>query len=121
MCPVIILKSASPPHSVNRPLGAMLAPAFLFLAAVAIATGWFWSSRPDQQTSEIKREFEPGNPLEHPSRTSGAFARRDIVVIFFTRFDKFLAFLQLGSMDHGLDRKILIRNDLHAKYSRIRS
>jgi uncharacterized membrane protein (DUF4010 family) len=48
----------------NRALGAMLAPAFLVLAAAAIATGWFWSRRPDQQTSEIKREFEPGNPLE---------------------------------------------------------
>jgi uncharacterized membrane protein (DUF4010 family) len=48
----------------NRQLGAMLAPAFLVLAAVAIATGWFWSRRPDAQDSEIKREFEPGNPLE---------------------------------------------------------
>ena len=48
----------------NRPLGAMLAPAFLVLAAVAIAAGWFWSRRPDAQASEIKREFEPGNPLE---------------------------------------------------------
>jgi uncharacterized membrane protein (DUF4010 family) len=48
----------------NRQLGAMLAPAFLVLAAVAIGTGWFWSRRPDAQDSEIKREFEPGNPLE---------------------------------------------------------
>jgi uncharacterized membrane protein (DUF4010 family) len=48
----------------NRQLGAMLAPAFLVLAAVAIGTGWFWSRRPDAQDSEIKRESEPGNPLE---------------------------------------------------------
>ena len=48
----------------NRPLGAMLAPAFLALAAAAIATGWFWSRRPDPDTSQIKREFEPSNPLE---------------------------------------------------------
>ncbi len=48
----------------NRQLGAILAPAFLILAASAIATGWFWSRRPDGQASEIKREFEPGNPLE---------------------------------------------------------
>ncbi len=48
----------------NRQLGAMLAPAFLVLAAVAIATGWFWSRRPDAEDSKIKREFEPGNPLE---------------------------------------------------------
>ncbi|MGC1450621.1 MAG: MgtC/SapB family protein [Candidatus Sulfotelmatobacter sp.] len=48
----------------NRPLGAMLAPAFLVLAAVAIAAGWFWSRRPDAQATAIKREFEPSNPLE---------------------------------------------------------
>jgi uncharacterized membrane protein (DUF4010 family) len=48
----------------NRHLGAMLAPAFLSLAAAAIATGWFWSRRADAVQSPIKREFEPGNPLE---------------------------------------------------------
>ncbi len=48
----------------NRHLGAMLAPAFLALAAAAIAAGWLWSRRPDAATSQIKREFEPGNPLE---------------------------------------------------------
>ena len=48
----------------NRQLGAMLAPAFLILAVLAIAAGWFWSRRTDEDTSEIKREFEPGNPLE---------------------------------------------------------
>jgi uncharacterized membrane protein (DUF4010 family) len=48
----------------NRHLGAMLALPFLVLAAVAIATGFFWSRRPDPVDSQIKREFEPGNPLE---------------------------------------------------------
>jgi len=48
----------------NRQLGTMLAPSFLILSALAIATGWFWSRRPDAVSSEIKREFEPGNPLE---------------------------------------------------------
>ena len=48
----------------NRQLGAMLAPAFLALAVLAIAAGWFWSRRTDEDASEIKREFEPGNPLE---------------------------------------------------------
>jgi uncharacterized membrane protein (DUF4010 family) len=48
----------------NRQLGAMLAPSFLVLAAVAIVVGWLWSRRPDADTSEFKREFEPGNPLE---------------------------------------------------------
>ena len=48
----------------NRRLGMMLAPSFLLLAAIAIAAGWLWSRRPDAVDSEIKREFEPNNPLE---------------------------------------------------------
>ena len=48
----------------NRRLVAMLGPAFLILASVAIAAGWLWSRRPDAQETEIKREFEPKNPLE---------------------------------------------------------
>ena len=48
----------------NRQLGVMLAPACLVLAGLAIAIGWFWSRRPDAQASQIKREFEPSNPLE---------------------------------------------------------
>jgi uncharacterized membrane protein (DUF4010 family) len=48
----------------NRHLGAILAPAFLALAAAAIAGGWFWSRRPDEISSQIKRDFEPSNPLE---------------------------------------------------------
>lgn len=48
----------------NRQLGAMLAPAFLALAAAAIIAGWLWSRRPDVVSDQIKREFQPGNPLE---------------------------------------------------------
>jgi uncharacterized membrane protein (DUF4010 family) len=48
----------------NKQLGALLAPAFLVLGLVAIGFGWFWSRRPDPDTSQIKREFQPGNPLE---------------------------------------------------------
>jgi uncharacterized membrane protein (DUF4010 family) len=48
----------------SRPLAATLAPAFLVLSAAAIAVGWFWAHRPDPVASQIKREFEPGNPLE---------------------------------------------------------
>ena len=47
----------------NRQLGTLLAPSFLVLAVVAIATGWFWSRRPGP-VSQVKREFEPHNPLE---------------------------------------------------------
>lgn len=48
----------------SRSLAVMLAPTFLVFAAVAIAVGWFWSHRPDPVASQVKREFEPGNPLE---------------------------------------------------------
>ncbi len=48
----------------NHQLGVTLAPVCLVLAGLAIAVGWFWSRRPDPVESQIKREFEPGNPLE---------------------------------------------------------
>ncbi len=48
----------------NRRLVATLAPAFLVLAGAAIGVGWYWSRRPDVSMAEIKREFEPKNPLE---------------------------------------------------------
>jgi uncharacterized membrane protein (DUF4010 family) len=48
----------------NRSLATILAPAFLVLAVLAIGVGWFWSRRPDAVGAEIKREFEPKNPLE---------------------------------------------------------
>ena len=48
----------------NRQLVVTLVPAFLVPAGVAVAMGWFWSSRPDVPGSEVKREFEPKNPLE---------------------------------------------------------
>jgi uncharacterized membrane protein (DUF4010 family) len=48
----------------NRSLALVLAPGLLVLAGLAIATGWLWSSRPDTLVSDVKREFEPKNPLE---------------------------------------------------------
>ena len=48
----------------NHQLGVTLAPVCVALAVAAIAVGWFWSRRPDPVDSQIKREFEPGNPLE---------------------------------------------------------
>lgn len=48
----------------NHQLMALLAPAFLALAAIAIVIGWLWSRRPDPAASEVKREYQPKNPLE---------------------------------------------------------
>jgi uncharacterized membrane protein (DUF4010 family) len=48
----------------NHELMATLAPSFLLLAAIATAAGWLWSRRKDAGADEVKREFEPKNPLE---------------------------------------------------------
>jgi len=48
----------------NRELGLVLLPACLILTVVGSAIGWLWSRRPDPVDSQIKREFEPSNPLE---------------------------------------------------------
>ena len=48
----------------NRQLAATIAPACLVLAALAMLTGYLWSRRPDAIASDVKREFEPNNPLE---------------------------------------------------------
>jgi uncharacterized membrane protein (DUF4010 family) len=48
----------------NRQLTEMLAPTFIVIAIVAIAIGWLWSRRADPVDSQIKREYQPGNPLE---------------------------------------------------------
>jgi uncharacterized membrane protein (DUF4010 family) len=48
----------------NHRLVATLAPAFLVLAGVAMGGGWLWSRRPDATAAQVKREFEPKNPLE---------------------------------------------------------
>lgn len=48
----------------NHQLGVLLAPGCLALAGAAIIVGLIWSRRPDPVDSQVKREFEPGNPLE---------------------------------------------------------
>jgi uncharacterized membrane protein (DUF4010 family) len=63
-CGVMYLRLVALLLLFNRQLGSMLTPSFLVLAALAIITGFFWSRRPDADSSQIKREFEPANPLE---------------------------------------------------------
>jgi len=48
----------------NRGLLVKLGPAFAVLAVLAWAVGWLWSRVPDDDKREVKREFQPGNPLE---------------------------------------------------------
>jgi uncharacterized membrane protein (DUF4010 family) len=61
---VMYLRLAALVAIFNRQLVATLAPAFLVIAGTAIGGGWYWSRRRDASTSEVKREFEPKNPLE---------------------------------------------------------
>jgi uncharacterized membrane protein (DUF4010 family) len=48
----------------NRGLMKTLGPAFVILAGLGAAGGWLWSRRPDAASGEVRREFEPKNPLE---------------------------------------------------------
>lgn len=48
----------------NRQLALMLAPACVVLAVAAVSVGFLWSRRADAVVSDVKREFEPNNPLE---------------------------------------------------------
>ena len=48
----------------NRRLIMMLGPPFLVLAGAALGLGWLWSRIPDETSGEVRREFEPKNPLE---------------------------------------------------------
>jgi len=48
----------------NRSLMTLLGVPFLVLAGASIAAGWLWSRIPDAAEGEVKREFEPKNPLE---------------------------------------------------------
>ena len=48
----------------NRNLITLLGVPFLVLAGASIACGWLWSRIPDATAGDVKREFEPKNPLE---------------------------------------------------------
>jgi uncharacterized membrane protein (DUF4010 family) len=48
----------------NRHLLSLLALPFVALSVLAIAVGWLWSRRPDVDTSDVKRKYDPTNPLE---------------------------------------------------------
>jgi uncharacterized membrane protein (DUF4010 family) len=48
----------------NRSLAAILGVPFLVLAALATGAGWLWSRVSDGDDTEVRREYEPRNPLE---------------------------------------------------------
>jgi len=48
----------------NRDLMLRLAPSFVVLAGIAIGAGWLWSRGGEVKSTQLKRDYEPDNPLE---------------------------------------------------------
>jgi uncharacterized membrane protein (DUF4010 family) len=74
----------------NRGLFVALGPSFAALAAVACIAAWLLFRIPDAKTGEVKREYEPQNPLE--LRAALLFALLFLVMVIATR----LAVVYLG-------------------------
>jgi uncharacterized membrane protein (DUF4010 family) len=66
----------------NHSLLLTLGLPFTVLAGVAVGAGWLWSRRPDPNPGEIKREFEPNNPLE--LRAALLFALSFLAILIVT-------------------------------------
>ncbi|MBZ5592529.1 MAG: DUF4010 domain-containing protein [Acidobacteriia bacterium] len=67
----------------NRDLMAILAPSFAVLALSAAGGGWLWTRLPDPDAGEVKREYEPRNPLE--LRAAFLFALLFLAMLVATR------------------------------------
>jgi uncharacterized membrane protein (DUF4010 family) len=67
----------------SRPLLALLGPWFAGLALSAALAGWLWSRLPDTRSQEVKRQYQPKNPLE--LGTALLFAALFVVMVIATR------------------------------------
>ena len=61
---VMYLRLAGLVTMFNRNLMLTLGVPFAILAGVGVGAGWLWTRIPDAKAGEVKREFEPKNPLE---------------------------------------------------------
>ncbi|MGA2271456.1 MAG: DUF4010 domain-containing protein [Bryobacteraceae bacterium] len=61
---VMYLRLAGLVTMFNRSLLTTLGVPFAILAGAGAGAGWLWSRIPDAKAGEVKREFEPKNPLE---------------------------------------------------------
>ena len=67
----------------SRGVLALVGVPFAALAAVAGIGGWMWSRLPDGSSGEVKREYQPGNPLE--LRAAFLFALLFLFMLVATR------------------------------------
>jgi uncharacterized membrane protein (DUF4010 family) len=67
----------------NRQLMALLYIPFLAVAVLAVGGGWLWTRRADRNTQEVRREFEPKNPLDLV--TAFLFAALFLVMLIATQ------------------------------------
>lgn len=79
---VMYLRLAGLVTMFNRNLMLILGVPFVILAGVAVATGWLWTRIPDARAGEVKREFEPHNPLE--LRAAFLFAALFLAILVVT-------------------------------------
>ena len=63
-CGVMYLRLAALLALFNRQLLAVLWMPFVALALGALGVGWLWTKRADKNADEVKRDYEPKNPLE---------------------------------------------------------
>ena len=74
----------------NRSLLVALGPSFAVLALLAIGIGWLWSRRPDPGDHDVRREYEPTNPLD--LRVAFTFAALFLAMLVATHW----AIIHLG-------------------------
>jgi uncharacterized membrane protein (DUF4010 family) len=94
-CGVMYLRLAALLALFNRQLMSVLLVPFLVLAGAALAFGWLWSRRPDKNTGEVQREYEPKNPLE--LLTAFMFAGLFLAMLIITQLA--VTYLGKGGVD----------------------
>ncbi len=80
---VMYLRLAALVTMFNRNLLTTLGVPFAILAGVGVGAGCLWARIPDKKAGEVKREFEPRNPLE--LRAAFFFALLFLAIMVATR------------------------------------